>query len=131
MICVSIIQESRRLALADMLNASRLGGDLLEVRLDRFGKAPDVGELIAKKPRPVILSCRRPQDGGHWDGSEDDRLAILRQCIVSKADYVEIELDVADKIRPFPPCQRVIAYTNLGETPADILDIYEQARSKQ
>jgi 3-dehydroquinate dehydratase / shikimate dehydrogenase len=131
MICVSINQESRRLALADMLNAARLGADLLEVRLDRFGKAPDVGELISSKPRPVIFSCRRPEDGGHWDGSEEERLAILRQCIVSKADYVEIELDAADKIRPFPPSQRVIAYTNLRETPPDILDIYEEARTKR
>jgi 3-dehydroquinate dehydratase/shikimate dehydrogenase len=131
MICVSINQESRRLALADMLNAARLGADLLEVRLDRFGKAPDVGEIIASKPRPVIFSCRRPADGGDWDGSEEERLAILRQCIVSKADYVEIELDVADKIRPFPPSQRVIAYTNLRETPSDILDIYEEARGKR
>jgi 3-dehydroquinate dehydratase/shikimate dehydrogenase len=131
MICVSINQESRRLALADMLNAARQGGDLLEVRLDRFGKAPDVGELIASKPRPVIFSCRRPEDGGNWDGTEEERLAILRQCIVSKADYVEIELDAADKIRPFPPCQRVIAYTNLRETPSDILDIYDEARTKR
>jgi 3-dehydroquinate dehydratase/shikimate dehydrogenase len=131
MICVSINQESRRLALADMLNAARLGADLLEVRLDRFGKAPDVGEIIASKPRPIIFSCRRPEDGGDWDGSEDERLAILRQCIVSKADYVEIELDVADKIRPFPPSQRVISYTNLRETPPDILDIYEEARTKR
>ena len=131
MICVSINQESRRLALADMLNAARQGGDLIEVRLDRFGKAPDVGELIAKKPRPVIFTCRRPADGGQWDGTEEERLAILRQCIVSKADYVEIELDVADRIRPFPPSQRVIAYTNLRETPSDILDIYDEARSKK
>jgi 3-dehydroquinate dehydratase/shikimate dehydrogenase len=131
MICVSINQESRRLALADMLNAARLGADLLEVRLDRFGKAPDVGELIANKPRPIIFSCRRPEDGGQWDGSEDERLAILRQCIVSKADFVEIELDTADKVRPFPPSQRVIAYTNLRETPPDILEIYEEARSKR
>jgi 3-dehydroquinate dehydratase/shikimate dehydrogenase len=131
MICVSINQESRRLALADMLNASRQGGDLLEVRLDRFGKAPDVGELIANKPRPIIFTCRRPDDGGNWDGTEDERLAILRQCIVSKADYVEIELDVADQIRPFAPSQRVISYTNLRETPPDILDIYEEARGKR
>lgn len=131
MICVSINQESRRLALADMLNAGRLGADLLEVRLDRFGKAPDVGELIASKPCPVILTCRRPEDGGHWDGTEDERLAILRQSIVSKADYVEIELDAADKVRPFPPSQRVISYTNLSETPSDILDIYEEARTKR
>src|SRR5207245_1901303 len=106
MICISINQGSRRFALADMLNAARQA-DLLEVRLDRFGKAPDVGELVVKKPKPVIMSCRRPQDGGFWEGTEQDRLAILRQCIVSKADYVEIELDAADNIRRFPPSQRL------------------------
>src|SRR6516162_2071345 len=115
MICISISQESRRLALADMLNASRQC-DLLEVQLDRFEKAPDVGELLGHKPKPLIFSCRRPRDGGAWQGSEDERLAILRQCIVSKADYVEIELDVADQIRKFPPAKRVISYTNLQET---------------
>ncbi len=129
MICISINQESRRLALVDMLNAARQA-DLLEVRLDRFGKAPDVGELLANKPKPVIMSCRRAQDGGYWDGTEQERLAILRQCIISKADYVEIELDVADDIRRFPPSQRVISYTNLSETPADILEIYDEMKTK-
>jgi 3-dehydroquinate dehydratase/shikimate dehydrogenase len=129
MICISIAQESRRLALADMLNAGRQC-DLLEVRLDRFGKAPDVGELLSAKKKPIIFSCRRPQDGGDWEGSEEERLAILRQCIISKADYVEIELDVADQIRKFPPAKRVISYTNLRETPADIADIYARAQTK-
>src|SRR5579871_1867410 len=123
MICISIAQESRRMALVDMINAAAQC-DLLEVRLDRFGKAPDVSEMLAVKPRPVIMSCRRPRDGGLWDGSEDERLAILRQCIVSKADYVEIEVDVADQIRPFPPSKRVIVYTNCYETPANIAEIY-------
>jgi 3-dehydroquinate dehydratase/shikimate dehydrogenase len=129
MICISIAQSSRRFALVDMLNAAR-EGDLLEVRLDCFGEAPVLGELIAHKTRPVIMSCRRPQDGGSWEGTEQERLAILRQCIISKADYVEIELDVADEIRPFPPSKRVISYTNLAETPEDILDVYRQAQSK-
>ena len=129
MLCVSINQESRRLALADMLNAGRLGG-LLEIRLDRFGKAPDLGELIAKKPKPVLMTCRRTEDGGTWDGTEEERLAILRQCVISQADYVEIELDIADSIRRYGPSQRVISYTNLKETPSDILEIYDQARGK-
>jgi 3-dehydroquinate dehydratase/shikimate dehydrogenase len=129
MICISIAQESRRLALADMLNAARQC-DLLEVRLDRFGKAPELGELLAAKPRPVIMCCRRPQDGGQWDGSEDERLAILRQCIISKAEYVEIELDAADQIRRFPPTKRVISYTNLEETPSDIADIFAEMQTK-
>jgi 3-dehydroquinate dehydratase/shikimate dehydrogenase len=129
MICISIALESRRMALADMVTAGHQC-DLLEVRLDRFGKAPDVGELLAHKRKPIILSCRRPQDGGEWDGSEDERLALLRQCIVAKADYVEIELDVADQIRKFPPAQRVISYTNFRETPADIADIHAEAQDK-
>jgi 3-dehydroquinate dehydratase/shikimate dehydrogenase len=56
---------------------------------------------------------------------------LLRQCIISKAEYVEIEVDVADKIRPFPPTKRVISYTNLTETPDDIADIYDECRAKQ
>lgn len=130
MICISINQESRRLALADMINA-KLFGDVLEMRLDRFGKSPDIGEIIAAKPKPLIMACKRPEDGGHFDGTEAERLAILRQCIISKADYVEIELDAADDIRPFPPSKRVISYTNLSETPIDILEIYEEMKNKR
>jgi 3-dehydroquinate dehydratase/shikimate dehydrogenase len=76
------------------------------------------------------MSCRRTKDGGFWTGSEAERLTLLRQCVIDKADYVEIELDVADQIRPFPGCKRVISYTNMQETPADIADIYAQCRQK-
>jgi 3-dehydroquinate dehydratase/shikimate dehydrogenase len=129
MICITIAQESRRFARVDMLNASKQC-DLLEVRLDRFGKAPDITELLANKPKPVIFSCRRRNDGGGWEGTEEERLTVLRQCIVSKADYVEIELDAADQIRKFGPTKRVITYTNLSETPADIAEIYAKAQTK-
>ncbi len=129
MLCISINQESRRFALADMVNAGRFA-DLIEVRLDRFGKAPDLGELLARKPKPLIMTCRRTDDGGAWDGSEEERLAILRQCVISKADYVELELDIADDVRRYGPSKRIIAYTNLQETPEDIIDIYDLARGK-
>jgi len=129
MICISINQESRRLALADMVNAGRQC-DLIEIRLDRFAKPADVGELLTAKQKPVIMTCRRSQDGGHFSGSEEERLALLRHCIISKVEYVEIEMDVADQIRPFPGAKRVISYTNLRETPADLAEIYEEARTK-
>src|SRR5262245_1268340 len=129
MICISIYQESRRFALVDMHNAAPQC-DLVEVRLDRFGKSPEIGELLAAKPKPVIFSCRRRKDGGGWDGTEEERLTILRQCIISKADYVEIEDDVAGQIRKFPPCKRVISYTNLDETPTDIGDVYARMQEK-
>jgi 3-dehydroquinate dehydratase/shikimate dehydrogenase len=118
------------MALADMLTAARQA-DLLEVRLDRFEKAPDFKDILAARRKPVIVTCRRPCDGGEWQGSEEERLALLRQCVVQKVDYVEIELDVADQIRPFPGAKRVISYTNLNETPTDIDELYNEARTKK
>ncbi len=130
MICISIVQESRRFALVDMLNAAPQC-DLMEIRLDRFEKAVDLKEFLKRKAKPVILSCRRVQDGGDWTGSEHERLTLLRQGIIDQADYVEIELDVADQIRPFPGSKRVITYTNLNETPNEIDEIYARACEKQ
>lgn len=130
MICISINQESRRLALVDMLNSAKQC-DLLEIRLDRFGMAPEIAELLAHKPAPVIMSCRRQQEGGHWEGTEAERLALLRQCIISKADYVEIELDAADQIKRMEPTKRVISYTvQPGDTPATIQKRYAEAQTK-
>jgi 3-dehydroquinate dehydratase/shikimate dehydrogenase len=129
MICISIAQKSRRFALVDLFNAAPQC-DLVEVRLDCFDQAANIAELLAHKRKPAIMTCRRAEDGGEWLGQEEERLALLRQCIVSKADYVEIELDVADKIRPFPPTKRVISYTNLVETPDNLAEIYQQALTK-
>jgi 3-dehydroquinate dehydratase/shikimate dehydrogenase len=129
MICISISQESRWFALVDMYNA-RSQCDLLEVRLDRLVRAADVGELLASKPKRVIMTCRRAEDGGDWLGMEEERLALLKYCIASKADYVEIELDIADHIPPSPDAKRVISYTNALETPDDLADIYARALTK-
>jgi 3-dehydroquinate dehydratase/shikimate dehydrogenase len=128
MICVTIVQESRRLALADMLNAAQLGADLVEVRLDKFDKDANLNELVAARKKPVLFSCRRPQDGGEWNGAEDERLMLLRSAVVAKADYVEVELDANHHVRPFPGCKRVVSYTNLAETPKDLSAIYERLR---
>ncbi len=130
MICISIYQESRRFALVDMLNASRQC-DLLELRLDKFAKDPEVGEMLSARPKPVICSCRRPQDGGDWDSTEEERLALLRQCVVAGADYVELEVDVAAQIRRYGSTKRVISYTNLQQTPENIAAVYAEALTKQ
>jgi 3-dehydroquinate dehydratase/shikimate dehydrogenase len=129
MICISIAQQSRRFALVDMLNAAPQC-DLMEVRLDCFDQAANIAELLEHKPKPVIIACRRAEDGGEWSGGEQERLTLLRQCVASKADYVEIELDVAGQIRPFPPTKRVITYTNLLEVPGNLKEIYQEAATK-
>jgi 3-dehydroquinate dehydratase/shikimate dehydrogenase len=131
MICITIAQEDRKMLLADMLNAAAMGADMVEVRLDTLDKAPNFSDMLAAKRLPVLFSCRRPQDGGNWQGSEEERIMLLRQAIMSKADYVEMEYDVAEQIRPFPGCKRVISYTNKEKMPSAIRDIYDDMLNLQ
>lgn len=129
MICVSIAQESQTLALVDMYNAAPRC-DLIEIRLDQFIKSPDIKALLKACPKPAIVSCRRATDGGHWTGTEEARLALLRQAVLDGAAYIEIELDQAHQVRRYGQTKRVIAYTNMAEVPADLEEIYRQAQGK-
>lgn len=131
MICITVSQESRRMALVDMLNAAMLGADLIEVRLDRFEKDANLAELMTAKKKPILFACKRPEDGGEWQGTEDERAMLLRAAVMAKADYIDIELDAADSIRPFPTYKRVISYTNLAGTPRDLADIYAAMQTKK
>ncbi len=82
MICITVAPTSRTLAKVDILNAMRYA-DVVELALDHLVKEPDIKDLIEGWDKPIIVSCRRKQDGGQWDGSETDRMTLLRQAIVS------------------------------------------------
>lgn len=130
MICVTIAPVSRKLAKADLLNAARLG-DIIELRLDHLAKEPDVKDLVSAAPKPVIVSCRRKQDGGAWDESEDARLLLLRQAIAAGPAYIELDLDIAQRIPRFGKTQRIIAFTRLDRPEDDIEEVFNQAAAQQ
>ena len=94
-ICAVIGRTRHKMVQIELQEAAKRGARLIELRMDFLAKAADFKRLIANRPCPLVATVRRPQDGGDWQGSEEERLAILRQCIISKADYVEIELDAA------------------------------------
>jgi 3-dehydroquinate dehydratase/shikimate dehydrogenase len=127
MICISVTPESLLLAKADLLNASR-HCDLIELCLDHLGEPPDPADLVSAVDKPIIVSCRRVQDGGQWRGSEEERLALLQQSVKARPAYVEIELDVADQIPVVEGTKRVISYTSLDEPIRDVEAVLAQAR---
>ncbi|MEI6539406.1 MAG: type I 3-dehydroquinate dehydratase [Planctomycetota bacterium] len=125
MICISVTPTSRTLAPADLLNASRKC-DLIELCLDHFIAEPNVGELIKLVDTPMLVSCRREQDGGKWKGNETQRMQLLREAIVAGPAYVELDLEMAEKIPRFGQTKRVIAYTNLNRPLSKIDEIFAQ-----
>lgn len=66
--------------------------DLVELRLDSMD-APDPVAALAGRSKPAIVTCRPRREGGLFDGSEEERLAILRRAHEAGADYIDIEWD--------------------------------------
>jgi len=126
MICISVTPTSRKLAKVDILNASR-NCDMIEVCLDHLAKEPDVGDLISGFDKPILVSCRRKADGGHFTGTEEQRLGLLRQAIGAGPDYIELELDIAGSVPRFGKTKRVISYTSIDRPLGKIDDIFIEA----
>ena len=126
MLCTSIAPESRTLAKVDLLNAASQS-DMVELCLDRFIKAPDVKELIEEIDTPVLVSCRRKQDGGRWEGTEDHRLRRLRAAMGAGPSYVEIDIENAAAIDVSKETKRVISFTSLDGPLDDIEAMFDRA----
>lgn len=126
MICISVTPESRQLAKVDIFNAANQC-DLVEVCLDRLIKEPDVKDLLEGAKKPLLISCRRLADGGQFDGTEEERLLLLRQAILAGPAYIELDLETAHKIPRFGKVQRVVSYTSLDRPLGSVDEIFDQA----
>jgi len=122
MICVSLGRTRHRMMLAEHHALARKGVKLVELRLDWLSRAPDLSRLLRDRPTPVVVTCRRPQDGGRWRGSEEDRVMLLRQAIAAGVEYVDLEADIAANVPRFGTTRRIVSYHNLTETPNELID---------
>ena len=126
MICVSVGRGRHRMMIAEHQHLAEQGVQLVELRLDFIRRAVNLGRLLEDRPCPVVATCRRKSEGGRWEGSEQDRQTLLRAAIAAGVDYVDIEMDIADKIGRYGDTQRIVSYHNFEETPEDIEDIHHQ-----
>ena len=119
-ICAVIGRTRHRMIQAEIQEAAKRGAKLLEIRLDYLAKAPDFKRLLENRPCPIIATIRRTEDGGRWKGTEEQRQMLLRQAVVDGFDYVDLEEDIAAKIRRFGKVKRIVSYHNFKEVPADL-----------
>jgi len=126
MICVSIGRTRHKMVLAEHRALAERGAQLVELRLDWLSHMPDVSRLMAERPTPVVITCRRSSDKGRWSRSEDQRQTVLRAAIVDGAEYVDIEDDIAKSIPRYGETRRIISHHNFDETPDDLEEIYKR-----
>ncbi len=125
-VCVVVGRTRHKMVQVELQEVVKRGGQFVELRLDFLAKAVDFKRLLPFKKCAWMATVRRPQDGGRWPGTEEERQIILRQVIANgQFEWVDLETDVADAVRRFGPVKRVISYHNRAETPPDLERIYE------
>lgn len=126
MICVSIGRTRHKMMMMECQLAAEAGAELIELRLDFLSRAIDLKRLMANKSCPMMATIRRREDGGRWSKTEEERQMLMRLAIVGGFDWVDIETDIADKVRRFGSVKRVVSYHNPKEVPKNLEEIFEK-----
>jgi 3-dehydroquinate dehydratase/shikimate dehydrogenase len=94
--------------------------DMVELRLDGVDR-PDVAQALAGRRTPVIVTCRAGWEGGRFEGSEDERRAMLRRALEGGAEYVDVEwrAGFTDLFDAFAP-RIVVSSHDFSGVPADL-----------
>ncbi len=125
MICVSLARTRHRMMTAEHQVLADKGAELVELRVDWLSRTPELSRLLTSRPTSVVFTCRRNVDGGRWTGTEDERQTLLRAAIVAGVEYVDLELDIAPKIRRYGKTKRIVSHHDFTQTPDDLEKIYE------
>ncbi len=87
--------------------AAEKGADILEIRLDLLGisdleKAAEIiREIKSETGLPVLATNRSGEEGGKWEGREEDRIGLLTGLLSFKdgPDAIDIEFSASRKER--------------------------------
>jgi 3-dehydroquinate dehydratase/shikimate dehydrogenase len=125
-IVASILTESTE-QMARAMRYSTDGADLIELRVDAL-RDPDLAQLRAFSEKPLLLTCRSPDEGGKFRGTEQERQALLRQAFELGFDYVDVELGSwTPELRQIPtPSKTVLSRHDFEAVPANLDRIVER-----
>lgn len=108
-----------------------VGVDLIELRLDGF---VDLDESALTQVRalcalPMIFTLRKKDQGGAFTGSEEARLAAIRQFVKFQPEYLDLESDIEPSFvkeinSQYPEIKIILSYHNFENTPDDLNLIY-------
>jgi 3-dehydroquinate dehydratase/shikimate dehydrogenase len=126
MLCVTVARTRHKHTIQEHLDVAAEGAKLVELRLDYIARSIDLSRLLKNRPTPVVVTCRRKEDGGRWERSEEDRLMLLRQTIAQGVDYVDLEEDTAVKIPRYGKTKRIVSLNNFEGTPDDLEAIHQR-----
>lgn len=126
MLCVTVARTRHKHTIQEHLDVAAQGAKLVELRMDYIARSVELARVLKNRPTPVVVTCRRKEDGGRWEKSEEDRLMLLRQSIAMGVEYVDLEEDTATKIPRYGKTKRIISYHNFEGVPTNLEEIHQR-----
>lgn len=120
MICVTLGFPTIAELLAEQRRLIGAGVPLVEWRLDHVTEPIDVATLVRQRPGPIVVTVRRPEDGGKWTGDEAQRRDLLRAAISAGAEFVDCEPDAVGDLPRHPATRRIVSMHDFHGTPDDL-----------
>lgn len=128
LLCVTVTGDTMAGLRARRDEAARVA-DLVELRLDGVAD-PDPAGAVAGRTCPVIVACHPAWEGGRFDGSEDERRALLRAALAAGAEYVDVEWRAGfdDLVGGSDRARAVVSHHVFDGVPTDLADRYRAMR---
>lgn len=128
MICIPIVGPTMDRALKD-IDTCRDLADRIELRLDLIENF-DLPRLIQQSSVPCIVTNRCKMDGGQFSGSEEERVAILRQAIDLGVDTIDIETStpgalLKSVLENKGAVKVILSHHDFTRTPDDLNPLYD------
>ncbi len=139
MICIPVTAHDNETAILRMQQAFSLA-DIVELRIDSIRNA-DLKKLLAESGGRVIVTNRRQDEGGCFEGDESARTALLREAVSLEADFIDVEMstdeaflqEIHETIAEYRyNTNLIISCHDFNGTPAyeKLLDIYSECAEK-
>jgi len=99
---------------------------LIELRADRLS-ADDVRKVVAESRRELIVTARRPADGGEFAGDETSRRALLEAALAAGARYVDLEWEGRTDSwqRGIPAQRKILSHHGSRPLAGELSALYE------
>ena len=117
---------SRARTLAQLAGGTQRDCDIVEVRVDLIGEAPENwlehARAIEARGLPVIVTIRLSNEGGQWKQSDEARLPLIEAALehITAVD-IELRSSLLDKVSALA-CRHqralIVSYHNFDKTPS-------------
>ncbi|MEJ2635393.1 MAG: type I 3-dehydroquinate dehydratase [Calditrichia bacterium] len=103
--------------------------DLIELRLDHFFQI-NFGDIRALTDRPLIVTLRVPDEGGFWQGSDEERSGLFQEAIDHGIDFIDVEYahisDILPRLRLTGDTKLILSFHTKSSDVDDLLPVLRE-----